>query len=100
MKNYFKTPCGTLEINMFDHKMVAIVYDNHPYYRDLIQQPVKIYRGLIKNYMGEAGNIVRGWCSAPCYPKHSIEMMKDADSVFYSENIHKIYDLKSGQRIF
>lgn len=100
MKNHFVIPCGTLEIDMFDHKMVAIVYDNDPYFGDIIKQPVKIYRGVIRNYMGDVGRIVSGWCDSPCYDVKMLAMMKDAECIFYREDIHKIYDLKSGERIF
>lgn len=100
MKNHFEIPFGTLEIDMFDHKMVAIVYDNDPFYGNIIQQPVKIYRGLIRNYMREVGRIVHGWCSAPCFDENTLALMKDAGSIFYREKVHKIYDIKSGLRIF
>ena len=99
MKNYFELPCGKLEIDMSNHRMVAIVCDD-PYRGDMIQQPVKIYRGCITNYMGEVGRVLWGWVSTPFINDSIVEYMKDGDSVFYIQDHHKIYDLETGNRIF
>lgn len=100
MENIFEVPCGTLKISMSEHKMVAIVYDNDPYYGDKIDYPVKIYRGMIENYMGERGRVLHGWINTPCISNSLLVDIKDGNSIFLKKNVHKIYDVNSTCRIF
>lgn len=100
MKNIYETKCGTLEIDLLNTRMAVIVYENDPYYSDQLEMPVKIYRGCFQDYGGEKGVVVWGWTKLPFIDDATEKFIDHYDVVFFREDLNKIYDFKTGRRIF